>query len=126
MSTTINLTFFFLSLHSNFAYIPSLHLNNNRFRHNNNVNQYQMISMGNIRSNIEHMSRLLDENKVSMSWILAKKKQIYTGKYTNGSTGEHKRLNERFNNLTKKEEELHVELQQLIVTALERQLKKIR
>jgi hypothetical protein len=82
--------------------------------------------MGNIRSNIEHMSRLLDENKVSMSWILAKKKQIYTGKYTNGSTGEHKRLNERFNNLTKKEEELHVELQQLIVTALERQLKKIR
>jgi len=87
-----------------------------------------MISMGNIRSNIEHMSRLLDQNKLSMSWILAKKKQIYTraahAHSLNGSISEHKRLNERFTNLTKKEEELHVELQRLIVTALEQQLKK--
>ena len=59
-----------------------------------------------------------------MSWVLAKKKHIYTGKYANGSVSEHKQLNERFNNLTKKEEELHKELQKLIVIALEQQLGK--
>lgn len=133
-SVTITLLLFLISLYCNFAYVPLPHtrvswrkcnVQVDIYQRNRiHVNRCQMISRGDVRNNIEHVSRLLDENKILMSWVLAKKKHIYAGKYANGSVSEHKQLNERFNNLTKKEVELHKELQKLIVIALEQQLGK--
>jgi hypothetical protein len=78
-----------------------------------------MVSMGDIWSDIEHMTRLLDENRASVRGVLARKKQLYGGYMIgNGSMKEHRWLNERFSNLAVREEEIQAELERLLVVAL--------
>ncbi len=78
-----------------------------------------MASMGDIWSDIEHMTQLLDENRASTRGVLARKKQLYGGHINgNGSMREHRWLNVRFNKLAEREEEIQMELERLVVIAL--------
>ena len=84
----------------------------------------RMASMGDVWSDIEHMTRLLDENRASTRGVLARKKQLYGGYMgsgsanVNGSMREHRWLNLRFNKLAEREEEIQTELERLVVIAL--------
>ena len=86
----------------------------------------RMASMGDVWSDIEHMTRLLDENRSSTRGVLARKKQLYGGYMgsgsgsanVNGSMREHRWLNLRFNKLAEREEEIQTELERLVVIAL--------
>ena len=79
-------------------------------------------SMGDVWSDIEHITRLLEENRAATSGVFARKRQLLEGPIT-GSMKEHKWLNERFNTLSIRREELQEELQRLIVVALKHQIK---
>jgi len=78
-----------------------------------------MVSMGDVWSDIEHMTRLLEENRASARGVIARKKQLFGGYINgNGSMKEHRWLNERFKKLAGREEEIQVELERLLVVAL--------
>jgi hypothetical protein len=83
----------------------------------------RMASLGDIRSDIEQMTRLLYENRAATMGVLARKRQLFAG-IPPISTKENRWLNERFANLTKKEEDIQSELQRLIVLALHQQINK--
>jgi hypothetical protein len=82
----------------------------------------RMASMGDVWSDIEHMTRLLDENRASTRGVLARKKQLYGGYMgstnVNRSMREHLWLNVRLNKLADREEEIQAELERLVVSAL--------
>jgi len=82
-----------------------------------------MASTGDTRNGIEHTTRMLCENQAAMRGILARKRQLFGG-MPNVSAREHEWLNQKFEKLFNEEEELHLELQRLIVQALEQQMDK--
>ena len=81
-----------------------------------------MASMGDVRSDIEHMTRLLYENRAATRGVVIRKKQLYSG-VPNTSIKEHRWLNERFFNLSQREEEIQTEIGRLLVIALNEQIK---
>jgi hypothetical protein len=76
-----------------------------------------MTSVGDVWNGIERMTRLLDENKRATTGVLIRKKQLLNRPVT-GSAREHQWLHARFNKLTEREQELHAELQRLVIIAL--------
>jgi len=82
---------------------------------------FAMTSMGDVRSDIEHVTRLLYENKAATRGVLMRKKQLFAGA-PNISTKENAWLNQMFHKLNTKEEDLHLELQRLVVIALMQQM----
>lgn len=80
-----------------------------------------MTSIGDVWGGIEQMTRLLDENKRATTGVLIRKKQLLD-RPISGSTREHQWLTARLNQLTEREQELHQELQRLLVIALLHQI----
>jgi hypothetical protein len=76
-----------------------------------------MASVGDVWSGIEHMTRLLDENKRATTGALIRKKQLLNRPVT-GSAREQQWLHARFSKLAEREQELHAELQRLVIIAL--------
>ena len=81
----------------------------------------RMTSVGDVWSGIEHMTRLLDENKRATTGVLIRQKQLLS-RPVPGSTREQQWLHARFSKLTEREQELHAELQRLVVIALLHQI----
>jgi hypothetical protein len=79
-----------------------------------------MTSMGDVWSDIEWMTRLLDENRAATRGILERQNQLYNR--PGDSMKEHKVLKERFNNLRRREREIQSELERLIVIAVLKQI----
>ena len=101
------------------AFAPLPHtLRRHRFR----ASCPTMASMGDVRSDIEHMTRLLYENRAATRGVLIRKKQLYSG-VPNASIKEHKWLNERFFNLSQREDEIQTEIGRLLAVALNEQMK---
>jgi hypothetical protein len=76
-----------------------------------------MTSVGDVWNGIERMTRLLDENKRATTGVLIRKKQLLNRPVA-GSAREHQWLHARFNKLTEREQEIHAELQRLVIIAL--------
>jgi len=91
-------------------------------RHRFCVSRPAMASRGDVRSDIEHMTRLLYENRAATRGVLIRKKQLFSG-VPNASIREHSWLNQRFLNLSTREEEIQAELGRLLVVALQQQIK---
>jgi hypothetical protein len=68
------------------------------------------------------MTRLLYENRAATRGVVIRKKQLYSG-VPNTSIKEHRWLNERFFNLSQREEEIQTEIGRLLVIALNEQIK---
>jgi hypothetical protein len=81
-----------------------------------------MASRGDVRNDIEHMTRLLYENRAATRGVLIRKKQLFSG-VPNTSMREHSWLNQRFVHLSTREEEIQAELGRLLVVALQQQIK---
>ncbi len=79
-----------------------------------------MASMGDIWSDIEWMTRLLDENRTESRGVLERQNNLYWR--PGDSMKEHTILKARLLNLVKREEEIKLELERLIVIALLQQI----